>query len=93
MKCIICYNYICKKIKNINIPVLITDTVGFIENLPTWLINAFHSTLEEIELADLVLLIVDASDNLEIFYNKKRREKYEKNYYLYYLFVSCYLKL
>jgi len=55
-----------RKIEN-NIPILITDTVGFIEKLPAWMINAFHSTLEEIEVADIVLLVVDASDDFEIF--------------------------
>jgi len=59
-----------RKIEKGNIPILITDTVGFIEKLPAWMINAFHSTLEEIEVADIVLLIVDVSDNFEIF-NKK----------------------
>ena len=59
-----------RKIENNNIPILITDTVGFIEKLPAWMINAFHSTLEEIEVADVVLLIVDASDAFEIFYKK-----------------------
>lgn len=43
---------------------LITDTVGFIEDLPPWLVEAFHATLEEIAFADLVLLVVDASDSL-----------------------------
>ncbi|MCD6473292.1 MAG: GTPase HflX [Thermoplasmata archaeon] len=46
-------------------PVLLTDTVGFIKNLPHWLIDAFHSTLEEIELSDVVILLVDASDEME----------------------------
>ncbi|MHB8586948.1 MAG: GTPase HflX [Thermoplasmatota archaeon] len=44
--------------------ILVTDTVGFIEDLPPWLIEAFHSTLEEIALADLILLAVDVSDPL-----------------------------
>jgi len=39
--------------------VLITDTVGFIQKLPTQLIAAFHATLEEITEADLLLHIVD----------------------------------
>jgi GTP-binding protein HflX len=43
---------------------LVTDTVGFIEDLPPWLVEAFHSTLEEIALADLILLVVDISDAL-----------------------------
>ncbi len=42
--------------------VLLTDTVGFISNLPHTLIDAFRSTLEEANLADLLLLVVDASD-------------------------------
>ena len=42
--------------------VLITDTVGFISNLPHHLIDAFKSTLEEAVTADLLLLILDCSD-------------------------------
>jgi len=40
---------------------LITDTVGFIQKLPTTLIEAFHATLEEIVEADLLLHVVDIS--------------------------------
>jgi GTP-binding protein HflX len=40
---------------------LITDTVGFIQKLPTQLIAAFRATLEEISEADLLLHIVDVS--------------------------------
>lgn len=40
---------------------LFTDTVGFIQKLPTTLIAAFHATLEEIAEADLLLHIVDIS--------------------------------
>lgn len=39
----------------------ITDTVGFIESLPTQLIHAFKSTLQEISHVDLLLHVVDAS--------------------------------
>ncbi len=42
--------------------VLITDTVGFISNLPHHLIDAFKSTLEEAVYADLLLLVLDSSD-------------------------------
>jgi GTP-binding protein HflX len=59
-----------RRIINKKIPILLTDTVGFIDRLPTWMINAFHSTLEEIEVADLVLLVVDSSDSFEIFKRK-----------------------
>jgi GTP-binding protein HflX len=40
---------------------LFTDTVGFIQKLPTALVEAFHATLEEIVEADLLLHIVDIS--------------------------------
>ncbi len=40
---------------------LITDTVGFIQKLPTTLVAAFHATLEEIAEADLLLHVVDIS--------------------------------
>lgn len=41
---------------------LLSDTVGFISNLPHNLIKAFRSTLEEIKQADLILEVVDYSD-------------------------------
>lgn len=43
--------------------VLITDTVGFISNLPHTLIDAFKSTLEESTLSSLLLIVVDSSDS------------------------------
>ena len=42
--------------------VLLTDTVGFINKLPHHLVSAFHSTLEEATLADILLIIIDVSD-------------------------------
>ena len=42
--------------------VLVTDTVGFIQKLPTTLIEAFKSTLSEVKEADLILEVADASD-------------------------------
>ncbi len=42
--------------------VLLTDTVGFISELPHWLVESFQSTLESVYRADLVLLVVDASE-------------------------------
>lgn len=40
---------------------LLSDTVGFIQKLPTHLVAAFRATLEELESADLLLLVTDAS--------------------------------
>ncbi|HZN91663.1 MAG TPA: GTPase HflX [Myxococcales bacterium] len=42
--------------------VIITDTVGFIRDLPKDLVNAFRATLEELGDADLLLHVVDAAD-------------------------------
>lgn len=42
--------------------VIFTDTVGFVRHLPTQLVEAFRSTLEEVIDADLVLHVVDGSD-------------------------------
>lgn len=41
---------------------LLTDTVGFIQDLPDTLVQAFKATLEELEEADLLLHVLDASD-------------------------------
>ena len=49
---------------------LLTDTVGFIDDLPLFLIKAFRSTLAEIVEADLVLLVVDLSDPPEVLREK-----------------------
>jgi GTP-binding protein HflX len=45
--------------------VLLTDTVGFVSDLPHWLVESFKSTLESVYRADLVLLVVDASEPVE----------------------------
>ncbi len=42
--------------------ILLTDTVGFIEKLPHQLIMAFKSTLEEVQISDLLLIIIDSSN-------------------------------
>ncbi len=47
--------------------ILLTDTVGFVSDVPLWLVEAFHSTLEEVYSSDLVLLLADASDSLQDF--------------------------
>jgi len=43
-------------------PFVLTDTVGFVRHLPTQLIEAFRSTLEEVVDADLLVHVVDGSD-------------------------------
>ena len=44
-----------------NVPFLLTDTVGFIRKLPTQLIEAFKSTLDEVREADILVHVVDIS--------------------------------
>lgn len=43
-------------------PFVLTDTVGFVRHLPTQLVEAFRSTLEEVVHADLLVHVVDGSD-------------------------------
>ena len=50
--------------------VLLTDTVGFIADLPHWLVESFESTLDSVYRADLVLLVVDASESVEAMREK-----------------------
>ncbi len=41
---------------------LVSDTVGFIRNLPTQLVTAFRATLEEVLSAEILVHVVDASN-------------------------------
>lgn len=54
--------------------IIITDTVGFIRNLPKDLLDAFRSTLEELEDADLLLHVIDLSS----LHFKDQMEEVEK---------------
>src|SRR5882672_4114188 len=52
-----------RKVEQFNGVVLMSDTVGFIESLPTFMIDAFNSTISEIYYSDLILLVVDVSED------------------------------
>ena len=57
--------------------VFLTDTVGFIQKLPHHLVQAFRATLEELQYADILLHVVDASDanraeHIEVVYDTLR---------------------
>ncbi len=54
--------------------IVLTDTVGFVRHLPTQLVEAFRSTLEEVTDADLLLHVVDGSDPLPVDQIKAVRE-------------------
>ncbi|MEP6810699.1 MAG: GTPase HflX, partial [Chthoniobacterales bacterium] len=55
-------------------PLLLTDTVGFIRNLPHQLVEAFNATLEEAALSDFLIHVLDASQpEVMEFYNTTMR--------------------
>ncbi|WP_456471930.1 GTPase HflX [Methanocaldococcus sp.] len=54
-----------RRIRGIKRKILITDTVGFMDNLPPFMIEAFLSTIEESSNSDLILIVVDSSEKLE----------------------------
>lgn len=61
-----------RKLKGTRRNILLTDTVGFIRDLPPDLVNAFNSTLEEMFLADFIVIVVDVSEPVEVIEEKLR---------------------
>lgn len=64
--------------------ILLTDTVGFIRKLPHHLVEAFGSTLEKAKYCDVILHVVDASDenwdkNIETVYGTLKQLKIDEN--------------
>jgi GTP-binding protein HflX len=55
-----------------DLKIFITDTIGFIEDLPTFLIDSFKSTLEESLAADIILIVVDINEPIESILQKSR---------------------
>jgi GTP-binding protein HflX len=61
--------------------ILLADTIGFIDELPSDLLDAFHATLDESLECDLLLLLVDSSDNIDELKRKlstSRREIFDR---------------
>ncbi len=52
--------------------ILLTDTIGFVDGVPFWMVEAFNATFEEILRADLILLLVDAVDSEDEIRRKVR---------------------
>lgn len=48
------------------VPIIITDTVGFIKDVPAWFISSFRPTLSEIWQSDIILVVLDSSTNLNV---------------------------
>ena len=61
-----------RKVAELNGVVLMSDTVGFIESLPPFMIDAFNSTISEIYYSDLILLVVDVSEDDDAVDRKMR---------------------
>ena len=62
--------------------ILLVDTIGFIDELPSDLLDAFHATLDESLKCDLLLLVVDSSDEVVEFKRKlstTRREVLDRS--------------
>lgn len=59
-----------RSVEGIEGRILVNDTVGFIEDLPPWLIEAFNSTLEELYSSDLVLLVLDVGEPSDVLERK-----------------------
>ena len=62
--------------------ILLADTIGFIDELPSDLLDAFHATLDESFQCDLLLLVVDCSDDISEFTRKistTRREVLDRS--------------
>ncbi len=64
---------------DLGIKVILTDTVGFIKDIPEKLIPAYHSTLNVMKISDLVIHVLDSSDH-EISSKKALGEEIIKSY-------------
>ena len=53
-----------------DLKIFVTDTVGFIEDLPTFLIDSFRSTLEESVASDIILVLIDGSESSDLILQK-----------------------
>jgi len=61
-----------RKMDGVGKDILVTDTIGFLHDLPHFMIESFRTAIEEIFLADLIILVVDASDEDEELMRKLR---------------------
>lgn len=64
-----------RKMENVKKEILLTDTIGFLENLPHFMIESFRNTIEDIFNADIVLLVLDSSDEMPEVIRKLKTSK------------------
>ena len=55
-----------RRLNDVKKDVLISDTIGFIRDLPHFMIESFMTTIEALYLSDLVLLVIDSSDPVDL---------------------------
>ncbi|MEM4308864.1 MAG: GTPase HflX [Thermoplasmata archaeon] len=71
-----------RRINNPKLKFLLVDTVGFIDGMPLYIIDSFRSTYEEIQYADVVLLLLDGSDSPTEIVRKARVVVNQINQYM-----------
>ena len=59
-----------RRLSGLKKDVLVSDTIGFMSDLPPFMVQSFRSTLDQIFTADLVLLVVDASEEYQLIDEK-----------------------
>jgi GTP-binding protein HflX len=64
-----------RRLKGVRKEILVSDTIGFIHDLPHFMIESFMTTIEDIFLSDLVLLVVDSSDPVDVMERKLETSK------------------
>lgn len=64
-----------RRLCNVKKDVLISDTIGFIQDLPHFMIESFMTTIEDLYLSDLILLVIDSSDTIDVIQTKLETSK------------------
>jgi len=61
---------ITRRLEEIKKDILLTDTIGFLRDLPHFMIESFRTTIDDIFMSDLILLVVDGGDPIELLLSK-----------------------
>jgi GTP-binding protein HflX len=59
-----------RRLSDVKKKILISDTIGFIQDLPHFMIESFMTTIEDLYLSDLILLVIDSSDPIDLIQTK-----------------------
>jgi GTPase len=61
---------ITRRLEEVKKNILLTDTIGFLRNLPHFMVESFRTTIDDIFMSDLILLVVDGGDPIESILSK-----------------------